>query len=76
MPNQPDGIIDKVFFLIAFAVMAFVAIKPDSFIKGITLGRSSSTDVSYAVLRTTQVIAGVAAISIAISLVVGLVAKK
>ena len=69
MIDQSGGIIDRIFFLISFVVLAFVALKPDSFIRGITLGRSSSANVSYAVMRVTQVIAGLGALSIAISFI-------
>lgn len=72
MPDQSGGIIDKIFFLIAFLVLAFVAVKPAFFIRSVTLGRSSSADVSDRMLRVTQVIAGIAALSIAISFIVDL----
>ena len=72
MSDEYGGIIDKVFFLIAFLVMAFVAVKPDSFIRGLTLGRSSSADVSHYALRVTQIVAGLGALSIAISFIIGI----
>ncbi|MFS2109969.1 hypothetical protein ACCC88_09800 [Sphingomonas sp. Sphisp140] len=70
MSHNYGSVTDNVFFFIAFLIMALVAIKPDSFIRGITLGRSGSRDVSQPILRVTRVIAGIAAVSIAISLIV------
>ncbi len=70
MAGQSSGIIDKLFFIMAFVVMAFVALNPDSFIRAITLGRSNGGDVSYFMLRMTQIIAGIAAVSIAVSLII------
>ena len=72
MSDNYGSVTDNVFFFIAFLIMTLVAIKPDSFIRGITLGRSGSDDVSQPVLRVTRVIAGIAAVSIAISLIVNL----
>ena len=75
MPDPSEALLDKVFFLIAFIMFVFVAAKPESFIRGITLGRSSGADVSHVLLRTTQAIAGFAALAIAVWLVVGLFTK-
>jgi hypothetical protein len=70
MIDHSGGIIDWAFFLTAFVVLAFVALKPDSFIRGITLGRASSSNVACTVMRVTQVIAGLGALSIAIFIIV------
>ncbi len=72
MLGQPDNLLDKVFFVFAFLVMALVAANPNNFVKGVTLGRLTGPDVSPGLLRATQIIAGVAALSIAISFLVGL----
>jgi hypothetical protein len=69
MPNQLGSTIDKLFPLVAFLVMAFVALKPSGFIRAITFGRSSRADVSGRMLRITQIIAGLAALSIAVSFI-------
>ena len=72
MPDPSEALLDKVFFLIAFILFIFVAAKPESFIRGITLGRSSGADVSHVMMRTTQIIAGFAALAIAVWFIVSL----
>lgn len=75
MPDSSEALLDKVFFLIGFMVFVFIAAKPESFIRGITLGRSSGADVSQVMLRSTRTVCGFAALAIAVWLIVGLVTK-
>ena len=75
MPDLSEALLDKLFFLIAFIMFVFVAAKPEGFIRRITLGRSSGAEVSHVMLRTTQIIAGFAALAIAIWFIVGLFTK-
>ncbi len=69
------NLMDKIWFGLGFIIMVWVAAKPDSFIRAITLGRSTSADVSQAMLRTTRWIAGFAALAVAITFIVSLFTK-
>ncbi len=75
MANPYESQLDKVFFLFGIVIMTWVAASPNSFIRGITLGRSNSADVSPKMLKTTQAIAGFAALAGVVSFVISYLAK-
>jgi hypothetical protein len=70
MFNAYPNLMDRIWFGLGFIIMVWVAANPDSFIRAITFGRSTSADVSQVILRTTRWIAGLAALAVAITFVV------
>ena len=75
MSGPSEDFLDKVFFFVALLLMVFVATNPNAFIKTITFGRSSAADVSHGFMRLTQIVAGIAAVSIAVWLTVTILTK-
>ena len=70
---MPDVLLDKVFFGVCILVAVFVALRPVTFFRAITLGRFSPHEVSARHMRVVQIIAAVMAVSFVIRLVTDLV---